>query len=201
MPLVGSSWSSTLQGILAGKGFTGSRLSDFTDAIGNGSVNYLIGKGFTTSDVGTTPGAGAGIGTGISGFSVGSISSNIYAKAVSYFGTSGSKLLDICDSLETTFISEMANATLTSTHAPVYLGSGVVDIGSIAVVGSAWGSSIESEGSGSGFIGNKWPDFALAIGEGQAEETVNQGTGTVTITGGGTPPPVPGTGTGSGVLS
>jgi len=200
MPLSGASWSSTLQSSLAGKGFTGNRLKDFTDAVGFGTVDYLIGKGFTTSDSGLVSGSGVGVGVGITGFSVGNLSSLILSKAIASFGTQGNRLLDICESLESTFITEMANSQLDSTHAPVFSGVGNIVIGSITVDGSAWSASIDSAGSGNGFIGNQWPNFAKAIGEGQSEITLSEGTGIVNISGSGGPPSG-GSGSGIGVIS
>jgi len=201
MALSGASWSSTLESNLSSLGFTGNRLKDFTDAVGFGTVNYLVGKGFTTNDTGLVAGAGVGVGVGVVGFSVGNLSSLIFSKAVSYFGTQGNKLSDLCDALESTFINELSNASLDSTHSPVFSGTGTIIIGSILVDGNALSSSIESSGSGFGLLGNKWPEFAKAIGEGQAETILSEGTGTVAISGGGSSPPSGGSGTGTGVIS
>lgn len=198
MSLVGLTWSATLQATLAGVGMLGDKLPDFCNAVGNGSVNHVVGKQFTTTDVGSTPGSGNGSGTGINGLVQSNISNSIYAKCVSTFGQFGSKLQDFCDAVASACISEMAKATLSSTHSPVFLGSGVVDIGSIAVVGADWGLAIES--AAPSFLGSQWPNMAKAMGEGQADEILASGTGTVTISGsGGTP--VPGVGTGTGNIS
>lgn len=200
MPLSGAAWSSTLQASLASKGFTGNRLQDFTDAIGFGTVDYLIGKQFTTNDSGLVPGSGVGVGVGLTGFVVGNLSSLIFSKSVSYFGSQGNRLQDICDSLEETFISELANTQLDSTHSPVFSGIGNIIIGSLTVDGASLSISIDNEGSGNGFIGNQWPNFAKAIGEAQAEILLSEATGIVNISGSGGPPSG-GSGTGIGVIS
>ena len=198
MSLVGANWSNTLFASLSGKGFTGSKLMDFTDAVGIGSVTHVVGKGFTTTDVGLGPGAGAGIGTGVTALTSSVISAAIFNAAASAFGQTGSKLQDVCDSIGDACVSEMANATLTSTHAPVGVGTGVVDVGSVAVDAPGWGSDIESQGSGAGFIGSEWPNFATAIGIGCAQDVLASGTGTVVISGGGA---LPAAGVGVGTVS
>lgn len=202
MALSGSGWSAALYASLSGKGFVGSRLMDFTDAVGIGSVNHVVGKPFATTDTGTVPGNGVGSGTGVTGLSSAAISSAVFSLAVGFFGQAGSRLQDICDSIGDTCVAQMALATLTSTHTPVFAGTGVINVGSIGVVPSGWSGSVNSEGAGNGFIGSQWPNFATAIGQGQASQVLATGTGTVTITGSPTSPtPVPGSGSGSGVIT
>jgi len=201
MPIVGSAWSTELLGTLSANGFVGSELNNFTDAIGSGSAGHVVGQTFTTTDVGTVPGAGVGVGVGIIGVDAIYISNQIYSYSVASFGQAGSKLKDVCDALGSACSNQMALATLASTHNPVFAGTGIVDIGSISVVGSDWGSLIQSFGSGSGFIGGSWPDWAEAIGKGQAEGVIQDGTGNVVITGAPSGIPVPGAGTGTGVIS
>ncbi len=205
MALSGAAWSSALFASLQGKGFTGSRLMDFTDAVGIGSVNHVVGKTFTTTDTGLVPGIGTGTGVGVTGLSSAAISSAVFSLAVGFFGQAGARLQDICDSIGDICVAQMALATLTSNHTPVFSGSGVVDVGSISVVPSGWAGSVNSEGAGNGFIGSQWPNFATAIGQGQASQVIATGTGNVTISGtftGSTPPgPVPGSGSGAGVIS
>jgi len=198
MSINGALWSSTLLASLTAAGMTGSKLSDFCDAVGNGSATHVVGKDFTTSDIGQTPGDGVGTGTGIIGISASAISAAIYSYAVASFGQAGDKLQDFCDAIGQACVSMMANATLDSTHNPVYLGTGTIDIGSISVVGTDWGSDIELAGA---LSGSKWPDFAQAIGKGQADEILANGTGDISITGSPTGPPVPGSGTGTGLIS
>jgi hypothetical protein len=195
----GSAWSSDLYGRLSGIGFLGSRLHDFTDAIGNGSQLHVVGKAFATSDVGTIAGAGVGSGTGISGVDPSLVSSTIYATAIGLFGQFGSRLQDLCDALGQNVVAQMLTAQLDSTHTPVFAGVGTIVVNSITVVGPAWASSIE--GAAPGFIGNKWPDLAQAIGQGFFTGVFSGGTGTVTITGSPSGIPSPGAGSGVGTIS
>ena len=203
MPIVGSAWSSQLYGTLSGMSMNGSRLHDFTDAVGNGSQSHVVGKSFDTIDTGLTIGSGSGTGIGITAIPPSLVASQIYSTAVAAFGQAGSRLNDICQAIASTLVSQMALATLTSTHTPVFLGSGIVTPGSIPVVGSGWGSAIQSASS---FAGSRWPDFSHAIGVGCAAG-FDTATGMVTITGAwsGAPPlppgGTPGAGTGSGTLS
>lgn len=205
MAIVGAAWGSDLMGRLSGIGFNGSKLSILTDVVGNGSALHVIGKPFSTVDVGSIPGIGVGVGVGVSGLSASAISSDIFSNCVSTFGQSGAKLKDFCDAMAASCVAQMALATLTSNHTPVFLGSGTVTVGSIGVVPAGWGSSIAGLGSAAGFVGSQWTNWANAIGKGHANGVKNTGTGTVTIAGsftGSIPPgPLPGAGSGSGVIS
>lgn len=194
----GASWSATLLASLSGKGFVGSRLSDFTDAVGNGGQAHVVGKVFTTTDVGTIPGTGVGIGIGIVGMIAATISTLIFAAASGLFGQFGSRLMDVTDSIADACLSEMALATLTSTHAPVFAGTGTVDVGSIPVVAAGWGSAIDA--AAPSFLGTQWPNFAQACGE-QATNVLATGTGSVAISGSPSGPTIPGGGVGVGVIS
>ena len=198
---MGSAWSSDLFGLLSGQGFIGSRLMDFTDAVGNGSETHVVGKPFTTMDVGSVAGSGAGVGTGIVGIDPSLTSTTIFSQALGLFGQSGSRLQDLCDALGQNLVNQMATAQLTSTHSPVFAGVGTVDVGSIGVVGPAWGTAMQTEGDGSGFIGSQWPNLALAIGVGFFTGVSSGGTGTVTISGSPSGTPSGGAGTGAGTLS
>lgn len=200
MALDGSRWSGTLFAALQAKGFMGSRLQDFTDAVGKGSVTHVVGKSFTTLDVGTVPGNGVGTGVGIIGFAPSQISSLIFSFCQGA-GFTGSRLRDVCDAVGQAASVEMALASLSSIDAPVFLGVGNIVPGSIGVDGGGWGSSIQSVGSGENFIGSKWPDFAQALGKGQALPVQSTGTGILAITGSPSGVPVPGTGNGSGTIS
>lgn len=201
MPLIGSAWSTELFSELTSKGFVGTELNNFTDAIGNGSVNHVVGQTFTTTDAGSVSGSGSGVGVGVTGLDPVYISNQIFSYSVASFGQSGTKLKDVCDALANTCKSQMEIATLTSVHSPVFAGVGNIDIGSISVVGLDWGSEIESQGSSSGFVGVKWSDWAESIGVGQADGVILNGTGIVSISGSPSGPPSPGGGTGSGVIS
>ncbi len=191
-------WSSALFSDLSGKGFAGSRLMDFTDAVANGSVLHIVGKSFDTTDVGTVPGDGIGTGTGITGIISATVASAIFTTASGSFGSFGTRLQDVADSVADILVAQMLTALLTSAHNPVFDGTGTVDIGSIAVVGSAWGSAIQT--AAPTFLGSEWPNFSNAIGVGCAAGFATA-TGLVTITGSPSGAPVPGNGTGTGTLS
>lgn len=198
MPVLAPVWSADLFGRLQADNFLGSELMSFTDAVGNGSQLEVVGAPFTTTDVGSTPGAGTGVGVGITGIDPSLAASTIFSTALSLFGQSGSRLLDLANHMGDTLEAQMLLADLASTHAPVFLGTGTVDIGSIGVADASWASSIES--AAPGFIGSEWPNFALAIGTGYATAVLAGGTGTVVISGAGGIP-VPGAGTGVGIIS
>lgn len=205
MPLIGAAWGSDLMGRLSGAGFVGSKLSVLTNAVGNGSVLHVVGKSFATVDVGLIPGIGVGVGVGVTALSASAISAEIFSECVSTFGQSGSKLKDFCDAMAASCVAQMALATLTSNHTPVFSGAGTVTVGSIGVVPAGWGSSIQGLGAAAGLVGSQWANWATAIGKGHGNGVKNTGTGTVTIAGsftGSVPPgPLPGGGSGSGIIS
>lgn len=203
MAIVGTVWAAELYTQLQGKGFLGSALMDFCTAVGQGSENHVVGQTFDTVDVGSIPSAGPapGSGVGISGFSDADISNAVFARCVAAFGQAGSKLKDVCDAIGLSCLSQMALADLSSLHSPVFLGSGTITPGSLSIDGAGWGGEIDTEGLGLSFNGLHWPDFADAIGQGQADHVQPEGTGTVTIAGAPSGPPVPGAGTGSGSIS
>lgn len=201
MAIVGAAWGSDLYGRLSSLGFQGSQLQTLTTVVGEGSAQHVIGKPFATVDTGTVPGTGTGIGTGITGLSASSIADEIYSECVNSFGQAGSKLKDFCDAMAASCVAQMALATLTSTHTPVFAGVGTVTAGSIGVVPAGWGSAIASLGVSAGFKGTHWNNWANAIGTGQANGVKNTGTGTVTITGSPSGTPSPGAGAGIGAIS
>jgi len=186
------------------QGFIGENWPDMCDAVGIGSVSHLAGKAFATADTGLTPGTGNGVGTGLTGVVKTTLSSALFAALLAGFGSSGDNLQDLCDAVAEALVGEIGVASLASTHAPVYQGSGIVTPGSIPVVGSAWGDLIETQGLGLGFAGINWPVFASIVGT-QMASAMATATGNVTITGtftGPTPPgPVPGVGVGVGTIS
>lgn len=196
----GANWSDTLLSALQAKGFSGSRLSEFTDAVGNGGENHIVGQAFTTSDSGQTPGDGIGSGQGITGLSASEISNLIFQAATSLFGQSGSRLQDVTDEIGNAAVDELGNAQLDSTHSPVFSGTGVIDVGSITVSTSGWATEVEN--AAPNFAGSEWPNFAQAIGEGQAQNVISKGSGEVAISGSASSlPTAPGTGSGQGTIS
>lgn len=193
--------SGLLQTAFAANGYSGPDMPNFADAIGNGTVDSIVGKAFSTSDTGTTPGAGVGTGTGISGVVQATLSAALFSGFVSAFGQSGPDLPDIADALADALVQELALASLNSTHTPVYLGNGTVVVGSIAVVAAAMGAAITAEGAGAGFVGMNWPDAAGVIGDEYAGAIIAGGTGAVVITGSPAGTPAPGVGTGTGTIT
>jgi hypothetical protein len=194
--MVKSSWSQALFSAFGAVGFQGQKLQDFCDAIAGGSASYLTGLTFTTMDVGATAGSGSGVGTGITGVSADQVAQAIYSAASSAFGGGGAKLMPCCEVIGSVLVSQLAQASLQSTHSLVYLGTAQITPGSIAVSGSAWGSAIQS--AAPGFNGKLWPAFAQAIGTGCASG-FSQATGSLVISGSGSQPPIPGMGSGSGI--
>jgi hypothetical protein len=204
MSLNASRFSASIRSyIVANVGSEGSQMQNFCDSVANGSINHILGKAFTTTDTGMITGAGAGMGTGITGLVKADVSDLIYNEAESLFGQAGPKLREFCDGLAEALIDELGQATLTSSHTPVFTGSGQVDVGSIAVDPTTWGAMIYAEGLGKQMLGSQWQNFANAIGKGFADSVLNAGTGTVTISGSPVtpPPPTPGAGVGSGSIS
>jgi hypothetical protein len=197
----GSAWGNDLYGRLVGMGFLGSALPKFTTAVGDGCALEVIGKSFTTVDVGTVPGAGIGTGTGITGLNAATMSNEIFAMCVSLFGQEGTKLKDTCDAIAATCVAQLGNATLMSVDAPVVLGVGTITVGSITVDPSSWSSLITTQGDAAGFLGAQWPTWAMAIGSGQSQEVLAAGTGTLVIAGPTPGSPAPGGGAGTGTIS
>jgi len=201
MSLSGSSWSSSLYSKLTAKGMCGSELNNFCDIVGNGSTEHVIGKSFETMDTGTVPGNGIGIGTGIIGLIESDIKNQMYQECVGSFGQAGTSLLDFCEAVAASCVDQMALATLNSTHNKVFLGTGLIVVGSIAVIPSGWGDSIKAKGVASTMQGTMWGAMAEAMGDAMANGVLSGGTGSVVISGSPSGIPSSGTGTGIGVIS
>jgi len=99
-------------------------------------------------------------------------------------------------------VTELGNATLTTVDVPVFLGTGIVNVGSIAVIESAMASNISTQLQSSGAKGANISNLSKAIATGICSQILSSGTGTVVITGSPTvPTPVSGTGVGTGIIS
>lgn len=199
MALIPAAWEASLLAKFLSKGFNGASTPDLAAAIAQGSVSALVGAPFTTSDVGTVPGAGTGTGTGVTGLVSASVSNAIFGALVSAFGQSGSATQDLCDAVADALIEQLGLATLSSVNTPVFAGTATIDVGSIVVSGSTWGSGIQS--AAPSFQGDSWPDVATEIGTGCANAVTGSGTGTLIIAGSPSGPTSPGVGTGTGFIS
>lgn len=198
MALSSATWNTALLAQMSSHGWTGINLPVLSNAIAVGSVTGLVGTTFSTTDTGVVIGTGTGTGVGITGVSVSTLASTIFALASASFGNSGINLLTLCTDIATVCVSQLATATLTSAHSPVFAGTGTVTVGTVNVIGS----NIETPmlAAAPAFTGINWPQLVSAISTGMETIIKASGTGTVTITGAGFPG-VPGAGTGSGVLS
>ena len=200
MPMLGAHMTGTIIGTMTAAGLIGTSVPSFAMAVGDGSITPIIGAPFTTTDIGTVPGAGVGTGVGLTGPVDSLIAQAIFVGLVSKFGSAGDSLLDITDSVAGAFVAELALATLTSTHTPVFAGSGTIVVGSISVPASAIADMIEQSGVASGFLGDSWPDIAEVVGQ-EFSSGLALATGSVVIAGAPTGTPAPGAGTGSGSIS
>ena len=180
------------------KGAKGSNLLAFCNAVGAGIVMSIVGKAFATIDTGLTIGPGAGIGTGITALQ----SDVMKSTALQEMPTRGVNAEKLMDSIMSATVNHLLEATLVSTNTPVYLGAGIVTVGTIAVVESEMASNIDSQLLNAKAHGKNRIVLAKAIAAGVAREIVSAGTGAVAITG--HPiidPPVPGVGAGVGIIS
>lgn len=202
MALSPSALSSLMYANFQGFGAKGSNLQKFCDAISAGVVMSIVGKSFVTSDVGLVLGVGVGTGTGITGLS----SSDMKSIALGLMPTTGKNAANMMQAIMDATVSHLGSAAaLATTDAPVFLGSGTVTVGTIAVVASAMSSNIDSQLQAMGANGKNRTILATAIGTGICTNILSSGTGTVTITGtftGPIPPgPIPGAGAGAGIIS
>lgn len=188
MAMVGAAMASAMQSMLVSTGNLGVSVPVLCNAVGNGSILSVVGKTFTTVDTGTGTGAGVGLGTGIMGVSSSIIANGISAAYLQRFGMMGPTMPKIINAIAAALEEQLALATLTSAHSPVYVGSGVVTVGSILVNASEWANNIQSLAPS--FIGKTWPGLCQAIGTGCASAFATA-TGQVVITGAGPAPPHP----------
>ncbi len=198
MSLSAGALGSLIDSNLAGFGATGANRTIFSNKVAAGIVMSVVGKTFATSDTGTIPGTGVGSGTGISGLSSSSMSSLAVATLIST-GVNAHKLMD---AIMNATVSHLGSAaTLTSSHTPVYLGTGTIVVGSIPVLIPEMAGNIQTQLSGAGATGANLANLCLAIATGVCTGIISSGTGTVTIVGSPTGTPSPGSGSGTGVIS
>ena len=202
MSLSASTLSSLIQSNLQAYGANGKNLQKFCSAVAAGVVESIVGKSFTTSDVGLVPGNGIGTGTGITGLS----SSDMKSVALSLMPTKGSNADHLMQAIMDGVVTHLSSAaSLSSTDTPVFSGTGTIEAGSIAVVAEQMSSNINSQLEAVGAEGKNVGVLSQAIGTGICTNILSSGSGTLTITGtftGPTPPgPIPGAGSGEGVIS
>lgn len=205
MPLSGPGLASEIQTALTP--YNGTQFAPFCTAIGMGIVLATSGMlTFTTADVGTVPGVGAGVGTGITGLVSANIQTQMYNKGQSFWaslqtGGPGTEWMNICTKIALVVKTHFAmNATLTSAHAPVFLGVGTV-LSYAGVTIPAMKAAIVAQAPGA-WAAARFPELAEAVATGVVLElTTHSPTDTVTITGSPTGIPVPGAGSGAGIVT
>lgn len=198
MSLSSNILSGLIKSNLTAVGANGSNLSIFCDAVAKGIVESIVGKAFATLDTGTVPGIGTGIGLGILGLSS-SIMKNTALSLIYSKGVNADKLMQAIMDATVTHLSSAT--TLTTNDTPVFLGAGIIVIGSIAVMSGEMSGNIDSELQNVGAKGANRTKLATAIGTGVASNILSSGTGTLVITGTPIGTPVPGSGSGIGIIS
>lgn len=192
MPMAGPTFAAKLLTAFTSAGLIGISTPIYAQTIGNGAMLQILGKPFNTIDTGSTPGTGAGTGVGLTGIVGAVVSAQIQTEIVSFTGLPPTPdMIKMANAIGDGLEQEVALASLISTHSPVFAGTATIAPGSIGVVGASVGSSIETQGIGSGFVGKDWPGFAKAIGNGLGDSfALANAVITILITSS-TPPVVP----------
>lgn len=159
MAISSSSLSGKLFTILSSKGYVGSDLATFCDAVGS-CINIVTGGSYTTVWSGNLTGSAVGTGNGIT---LGSFANLIYSTAVSSFNSSGPDLLDLCDSIETAFQQELLLAQSVTSFSAYPTTISLSGSGFIVPKASLNSSMLNSVSS---FIGEGWPQFTEAVATG-----------------------------------
>jgi hypothetical protein len=190
MALTGSIFSSLLMSQFSAQGFTGSKLLQMSNAIGNGVANYLLASAFYQG-VSTGVGVGAGVGTGYIQGIIGPVTGTNIQSMMTAFGFTGSKSLQLSMAIGNAFAIFITTGIVNSSSIGVAIGAGTGKI--MGIAGPAMGSSILSMFSAVGFTGSKIPQFSNAVGNGICNTILSMGIVITVITGAGYPP-VPVTG-------
>lgn len=207
MALSGSGLSSEIKTALQGIGWSGTQLTVFSDAIGQGIVLATSGVlSFNTSDSGTIPGDGIGAGVGIIGMSDSSMSSVMYSTGQGFWSSfqnngPGVEWQNFCDVVSEAIVLHFTtNATLTSTHNPVFAGTGtVVSYSGLAIPDMT--SAIVAQAPAS-WASARFPELAEAVATGVITEILGHAPADfVVISGSPSGAPVPGAGSGTGVVT
>ncbi len=198
MSLSVSTLRSLIDTNLANEGATGYNRFIFSEAIANGIIMSIASKTFTTSDTGLVPGTGTGNGTGITSLS----SSNMTSTTLALFPTTGVNAERLVRAIMQAVVTHLTtSATLTSSHTPVYSGTGIINIGSITVSTIEMTTNIDNQLFLIGANGYNRTILSSAIATGIVTEIIGFGTGTVIITGTPSGIPTSGSGSGTGVIN
>lgn len=194
MPLSGSTLGGLIRANLAADGAIGSKLTTFSNALGNGIVSALVGSTFTTNDTGSGAG-GTGSGTGITSLS----SSNMVNGAFNQMTSHGPKATTFLTAIMTAVVSHLSSAaTLMSVDPSVGTGTGTIVVGSFSTTISAMQGTIHSALVGDGANGSELSNLSFSLAYGIVTELLAEGTGTLIITG---PGGGASSGTGTGTLT
>jgi hypothetical protein len=135
MPLTGynATWGPTLTGLLnfplGNPAYAIGKFS-FAQSIANGLTFGFIGSLVTTVDSGTiyATSPGAGIGTGMVGFDVATYSTTFASLCLTYFQNFTAENSIVMNAIATTFITALAQVTITTVHSQVTNGTGVAKL-------------------------------------------------------------------------
>ncbi|MDD5649580.1 MAG: hypothetical protein PHF86_04070 [Candidatus Nanoarchaeia archaeon] len=166
-------------------GFTGSKLPQLANAIGNGVANYLLASAFYQG-VSVGVGTGAGVGTGFVQGIVGPVTATNIMGMMTAVGFTGSKALQLSNAIGNAFASFIAMGIVNSSSVGMAVGTGTGKI--VGIAGPAMGSSIMGMFTAVGFTGSKAPQLANAIGNGICNTILSSGIVMTTIVGAGYPP-------------
>lgn len=206
MALSGPGLASEIETALQGITWNGVQLNAFSQAIGLGVVTPVSGLlTFTTTDNGTVPGSGTGTGSGITGLDVTNIADLMFDTGQTFWAPSqnngpGVQWRLFCDTVSQTIVDHFANnAELTSTHSPVFVGTG--DVTAYAgVLPPVMAASIVSFAPPT-WAAARFPELAQAVALGVMTEILTHSPAdSVTIVGSPSGTPVPGAGTGTGIV-
>lgn len=195
--LAGPVFTGLLMTQFAAQGFTGSKLLQMSNAIGNGVANYLLASAYYQGiSVGVI--AGAGVGTGfVQGILGPTTGMNIYSMMTAV-GFTGSKSLQLANAIGNAFSSFISMGIVNSSSIGMAVGTGTGKI--VGIAGPAMATSIMGMFTAVGFTGSKTLQLANAIGNGICNTILSSGIVITTIVGGGYPPN-PMTGTDIGKLT
>lgn len=185
MALAGPAFAGLLMTQFAAQGFTGSKLPQLANAIGNGVANYLLASAYYQ---GTGIGmiAGSGVGTGfVQGIVGPATGANIMAMMTA-MGFTGSKALQLSNAIGNAFASFISMGIMNSVCAGMAVGTGTGKI--IGIAGPAMAASIMGMMTAVGFTGSKTMQLSNAIGNGICNTILSSGIVITTIVGGGYPP-------------